>query len=230
METKNFSGGPACLDEMVRCEDGTAFERTVRPAGRTGRTCYVKASYTVEATFIIPIVTLIITLLISETLFFRDVLTAERVAMSAAENGLRYVTADASFGKADWDYSRLSAAGASAILLNEIKAKDRQKIEEYAALKIKENLWFAVPGPVSAESDGGDMTVSVTITAGDGILAVFRPLNKGLFVRKVSVTASAHDAPGMNRILVAAWETGGKTKGVSEVLDKIQTIIEKVLG
>ncbi|MBO4695976.1 MAG: hypothetical protein J5643_01695 [Lachnospiraceae bacterium] len=230
MLIKRFTEVTPRCGERIRSGTERAYSRTAETHCGIGRSNGLNASYTVEATFIIPIVTVIIVLLISETLFYRDILTAERAAMNAAENGLRYAAADAAFGKADWDYSHMSSAGVSGMLLHRIRAKDRQKIEEYATEKLKENLWFAVPGPVTAESDGDNITVSVTITARDGILAVFRPLNKGLFARTVSVTASGHDAPGANRILVAAWETGDRTKGVSEVLDKIQTIIEKVLG
>ena len=186
------------------------------------------ASYTVEATFIVPIVTIIVILLISETLFYRDVLTAERVAMSAAENGLRYTRNDASLGNADWDYSHLSEAGIGRTLLRYNKSRDRGKIEEFTSKKLEESLWFAVAGPVTAEIDGDDVKVSFTLLGADDILAVFRPLNTGLFHREISVTEYGHDAPGTNRLLVAAWETGEKTKGVSEFLGKLETMMEKV--
>ena len=186
------------------------------------------ASYTVEATFIVPIVTMIVVLLISETLFYRDILTAERVAMSAAENGLRYSLNDASLGKADWDYSHLTEAGVGRTLLRYNTNKDKYKIEEYASKKLEESLWFAVAGPVTTEIDGDEVRVSFMLLAQDDILAVFRPLNIGLFHRNISVTEYGHDAPGTNRLLIAAWETGEKTKGVSEFLGKIETLMEKV--
>lgn len=189
-----------------------------------------KASYTVEAAFIIPMITLIIVFLISQTLFYRDVLTAERIAMTAAENGVRYTDGDAALGEADWDYSHLSEAGIAREILSYNNRKDRKAIEEYASARLKENLWFAVPGAVSAQIDGDDVTVTVSVRAGDDIMALLRGLNRRLFVREVSVTEYGHDAPSVNRAMVAVWETGGKTKGVSAFLEKLQTLLGKVAG
>lgn len=189
-----------------------------------------QASYTVEATFIIPIVTLVMILLITETLFYRDILTAERIAATVAENGVRYTGGDAKLGEADWDYSHFSEAGIAREILRYNSSKDRRKLEEYATEKLRKNLWFAVPGTVSAQTDGSDVTIRITIRVGDDIIALFRGLNRGMFVREVSVTERGHDAPFVNRTLVAAWETAGKTKGVSEFIHKLEELLEKLAG
>ena len=107
MLIKRFTEVTPRCGERIPSGTERAYSRTAETHCGIGRSNGLNASYTVEATFISPIVTVIIVLLISETLFYRDILTAERAAMNAAENGLRYAVADAAFGKADWDYSHI---------------------------------------------------------------------------------------------------------------------------
>lgn len=188
----------------------------------------LKASYTVEAAFILPIVTLVVILLIAETLFYRDILTAERVAACAAENGHRYTYGDASFGKADWEYSHMQGAGAERLLLRKTARKDRKAIEDYASKKLEDTLWFASAGTISAEINGETVSVEIGVSVANEIRYLFRFFSPGFFNRTVTVTEKGSDIPGTNRILTAAWETGSKTKGFSEFLGKIETLLSKL--
>lgn len=190
----------------------------------------LKASYTVEAAFIVPLCTMVIILLIGQTLFYRDVLAAERVAMCAATEGGRYRLVAASLGKDGLNYNRFAESG---ILKNNgtgRRMRDEEEIEEYAAELLKGKLWFATGGSITADIQGDNVTVSISVDAADSVKGLFRYGMFSLFHRKVSVTVPVQDIPTDNRLVTAAWDTGMRIEGFSEFLEKIQGLLGKLIG
>ena len=188
------------------------------------------ASYTVEAAFIVPLCTMIVLLLIGQTLFYRDIVTAERIAMSAAEEGVQYRLTASALGSAKLDFGRFQKEG---ILQNygaSLRIKDEEAIAEYAEELLDGKLWFAYGTGVSAEIQGNDVTVTITIDAADAVKYLFRYGNAALFRRKVSVTAQGQDLATDNRMITAAWDSGMRINGLSEILEKLQNLLGKLIG
>jgi hypothetical protein len=188
------------------------------------------ASYTVEAAFIVPLCTMIILLLIGQTLFYRDVVTAERIAMTAAQEGVQYRLTSSALGEAKPDYGRFFSEGILQNYRTALRIKDEEAIEEYAAELLRGKLWFAYGTGVFAEIQGNDVTVTITIDAADAVKYLFRYGNAPLFHRKASVTVQGQDIAMDNRMITAAWDTSTRISGLSEILGKLQNLLGKIIG
>ena len=190
----------------------------------------VTASYTVEAAFIVPLCTMIILLLIGQTLFYRDVVTAERIAMTAAQEGVQYRLTSSALGGAKLEYARFLNEGILQSYATALRIKDEEAIEEYAAELLRGKLWFAYGTGVSAEIQGNDVTVTITVDAADAVKYLFRYGNAPLFHRKASVTVRGQDIAMDNRMITAAWDTSTRISGLSEILGKLQNLLGKIIG
>ena len=190
----------------------------------------LSASYTVEAAFILPICTAVILLLISETLFYRDIVVAERIAKDAAESGTRYVLFDAALGRADLDYAHFLENGILKKLQKSGRYRDERAIEEFADSLMADRLWFAHAGSATAEVNGDDVSVTFSVSGPDAVRAFFSPGSGGLFNRTVTVTVRGRNVAGAARLCTAAWETGERIQGFSDFLTKIKSLIGKLTG
>ena len=165
----------------------------------------LSGSYTVEASFLVPLCTLIILFLITQTLFYLDIVTAERVAASAAEQGIQYISDCASVQSAGVDYGRFYDNGLIRRFSNDGTAKDENTIADLASGLLEGRLWFANGRGVTAEAKDGKVTVRMTVEPDDRIKAVFFGFGIKLFRREVSVTRERKNLPVTNRITTAAW-------------------------
>lgn len=190
----------------------------------------LSGSYTVEASFLVPLCTLIILFLITQTLFYRDIVTAERVAASAAEQGIQYIGDCASVQSAGVDYARFYDNGLIRRFSNDVTAKDEKTIADLASRLLEGRLWFANGRGVTAEAKDGKVTVRMTVEPDDRIKALFFGFGIKLFRREVSVTREQKNLPVTNRITTAAWLSGKKVKGLSEVLTKTEELFGKLTG
>ena len=72
--------------------------------------------------------------------------------------------------------------------------------------------------------------MTITIDAADAVKYLFRYGNAALFHRKVSVTAQGQNLAMDNRMTAAAWDTGMRISGFSEILEKLQNLLGKLIG
>lgn len=190
----------------------------------------LSCSYTVEASFLVPICTLVILFLITQALFYRDIVVSERVAASAAEQGAQYIGECASVQTAGVDYARFEDNGLFRRFSDSGTARDEEAVAKLAAELLDGKLWFATGRGVSAEAKNGKVTVRMTVEPDDRIKALFFGFGIKLFRREVSVTKERKNLPVINRVAAASWETGKKVKGLSEALAKAEELFGKLTG
>lgn len=190
----------------------------------------LSCSYTVEASFLVPICTLVILFLITQALFYRDIVVSERVAASAAEQGAQYIGECASVQTAAVDYARFEDNGLFRRFSDSGTARDEEAVAKLAAELLAGKLWFATGRGVSAEAKNGKVTVRMTVEPDDRIKALFFGFGIKLFRREVSVTKERKNLPVINRVATASWETGKKVKGLSEALAKAEELFGKLTG
>ncbi len=190
----------------------------------------LSCSYTVEASFLVPICTLVILFLITQALFYRDIVVSERVAASAAEQGAQYIGECASVQTAAVDYARFEDNGLFRRFSDSGTARDEEAVAKLAAELLDGKLWFATGRGVSAEAKNGKVTVRMTVEPDDRIKALFFGFGIKLFRREVSVTKERKNLPVINRVAAASWETGKKVKGLSETLAKAEELFGKLTG
>ena len=187
-----------------------------------------KGSYTIEAVFIVPLCVAVVILLLSKTLFLRDVLVSERVAQSAAENGTRYVTQNASVGEAEINYQRWKQDGILQSLYDDTKKADSRVIQEFVDGKMSYILWFADYDGAKVSIDGTKVTVKITISAYHAA-AFLGGFGSRWFYQNITVTEQAKNLPDMNRGIMTAWNTGMKIEGLSDLLTRLQERIGKAI-
>ena len=190
----------------------------------------LSCSYTVEASFLVPICTLVILFLITQALFYRDIVVAERVAASAAEQGVQYISECASVQTAGVDYGRFYDNGLFRRFSGDGTAQDEKAIAEQATRLLDGKLWFANGRDVTAEAKNGKVMVRMTVEPDDRIKALFFGFGIKLFRREVSVSRESKNLPVINRVTTASWESGKKVKGLSEVLTKTEKLFGKHTG
>ena len=190
----------------------------------------LSCSYTVEASFLVPICTLVILFLITQALFYRDIVVSERVAASAAEQGAQYIGECASVQTAAVDYARFEDNGLFRRFSDSGTARDEEAVAKLAAELLDGKLWFATGRGVSAEAKNGKVTVRMTVEPDDRIKVLFFGFGIKLFRREVSVTKERKNLPVINRVAAASWETGKKVKGLSEALAKAEELFGKLTG
>lgn len=188
------------------------------------------ASYTVEAAFVVPICTMVVLLLIGQVLFYRDVVVAERVAMSAAEEGARYRLYAALPGKTALSYERFRKEGVLQSGSSEVRSQDERTIAGYTEELLQGKLWFACQGKVTVDIQGNYVNVSFAVDAPYSVTDLFGYGKRSVFHRMVSVTAEGQDIAEDNRVILTAWETASRIRGLSEILGKLQTLLGKILG
>lgn len=187
-----------------------------------------KGSYTIEAVFIIPLCTTVVILLLLRTLFMRDVIVAERVAQTALENGVRYMTQNASLGKAEINYRRWKQDGMLRGFSDSAKEQDRATITDYVNRKMEDALWFADYDGTEVTIDGTNISVSLSVGA-NRAFHLFGGLGKRWFRQDIKVSENIQNLPNQNREIMLAWQTGMKTEGLAEILSGIQELIGKTI-
>ena len=190
----------------------------------------LSCSYTVEASFLVPLCTLVILFLITQALFYRDIVVAERVASSAAEQGVQYISECASVQTAGVDYGRFYDNGLFRRFSDDGTGQEEKAIAEQATRLLDGKLWFANGRGVTAEAKNGRVTVRMTVEPDDRIKALFFGFGIKLFRREVSVSRESKNLPVINRVTTASWESGKKVKGLSEVLTKTKKLFGKLTG
>lgn len=185
-------------------------------------------SYTIEAVFIVPLCTAVVILLLSKTLFFRDTLVAQRIAQCAAEKGIAYLTQSSSMDKAEIDYYKWKQEGVLRGILDDSSKTDCQTIMNYVNQKMSDELWFADYLGTEISIDESRVTVKITISA-DRAVAFLEGWGVRWFYQDIKVTEQAKDLPNRNRGIMAAWNTGMKIDGLSDLLTKLQERIGRAV-
>lgn len=183
----------------------------------------IRCSYTIEAAYIVPLCTMIIMLLLTETLFYRDILTTEGVALKAVDEAARYVQHSAKPGEAAIDYSHLKRGVFAE--LRRTHYSEENVLTGYVEERLRNRLWISVCGAADVRISGDRISVSVRLHGRDELRYLFRYLPSGLFLREISVSTKVESLSETNRLVVAAWDSGTRIKGVSGLLEKIEAYL-----
>lgn len=187
-----------------------------------------KGSYTVEAAYIVPLCTMIVLLMITQILFYHDIVVAEQAALTAAENGNRYVQYGGGLGQVAPEYGQFVRSSPVRAFFRD-RSEEEAAIGQYVSELLNGQMWISTCGGISVDATGDNVVISMNLNAGNETNAagIFR---NGLFRRQIRITSRGRDIPMDNRLIKAAWETGLQTKGVSEVLNLVQQFLGKITG
>ncbi len=187
----------------------------------------VRGSYTVEAVFVIPLVTMIIILLIDMSLYLRDLTTARALAVRIAEE-----TRALNLNDELPEYGRvLYERKVSRSIWSDWFGGTDDEDEEHMISRLREKtenaFWVSRAVSPVVEIGGGEVKVRFRLE-GDFGIPLWGDAGKRWFTDDVACSVDCRDTVMRTRIYSAIIETGEKIKGVSEILEKLGGILNRL--
>ncbi len=184
-----------------------------------------KASFTVEAAFIIPLVSGVLLLLISTALYFRDVTVAKAILMKEVSQGASFLNYDV-YPDTDYVlYERMLAEGFFTRLLQ----KDDKEAEQILAAHLQERLasafFYAEPEDIEVSVDGGTLRMRLVLDGKKGLWGLGSFGMEKFFSQEVEASASCTDMTQWSRIVTTILRTGERIKGLQAVMEKIRQFL-----
>lgn len=180
-----------------------------------------------EAVFIIPLVTMIIILLIDMSLYMRDLTTARALAVRIAEEARALNLNDESpeYGRVMYERK----IGRS--IWSDWFVGTEDEDEEYMVSRLREKtdnaFWVSRAVSPVVEIGGGEVKVRFRLE-GDFGIPLWGDAGKQWFTDDVVSTVDCRDTVMRTRIYSAIIETGEKIKGVSEIMEKLGGILNRL--
>ncbi len=192
------------------------------------RAIRIRASYTVEAVFIMPIVTIVIVLLVEMGLYQRDLLTAEMIASRVTEEARAYRihAVDPYSDRVIYDY--LKPGNIVTEWLKKDRSGEEEYLRQYLDSLLEDSFWIATVDACSVEFENNRANVTVSIHS-DVISGPLSVANRNAMMSDtVCYTADLSDIAEKNRIYGAVMETGKQVKGVDEIMTLLGRLIDRL--
>lgn len=192
------------------------------------RAIRIRASYTVEAVFVMPIVTMVIVLLVEMGLYQRDLMTAEMIAGRVAEEARAYRlhAVDPYSDRVIYDY--LKPGNIAAEWLRKDRSAEEEYLKQYMKSMLEKSFWVASVDACSVEFENSKVNVTVSIHS-DVISSPLPIADRNTIMSDtVCYTADLADAAERNRIYGAIMETGKQVKGIDEIMTFLGKLIDRL--
>ncbi len=184
-----------------------------------------EGSFSVEAAFLFPTVTLIVMILLLLTMYLRDLTVARSIVLSVAEEGRalieRHVGAEGVV-----QYEKLLDRG----LFERMLAKEEEEepfIRQILAQKLSGRLWISECLGANVTISGGELEIKVSIVSDGGIVGLVKWLPGDLFRDDICVCVKCRDVGTRTRMYTAIFNTGMRVKYVREILAELSELIRR---
>ncbi len=185
----------------------------------------VDGSYTVEAAFLVPIITGIVVLLIGAAMYLRDITLAHSVVAEVAEKGRMLVQHEVLPGTDEILYERELKEGIFTRLIVDTDNEDEALLLRELEDSLKGRLWIGSCINKQIDIEDGKLEISLVVRTGVPTALLGEGLN-AFFRRTVSSTTDLQGVDEKTRIYSAVVETGMRIKGVRKVIDGLTALIE----
>lgn len=194
---------------------------------RKGQRGTVRGSFTVEAVFIVPMVTMIIILLIDMALYLRDVSVAETLAERVAEDTRALILNDEEPRQHKVMYERKLTKSIFRRWFTDTSSEDAESMEEYLTELSEGRFWISRIDSQSIRAEGGTITVHIRLCSDTEIPLFGKTLTSRWFSDDVESSVSFSDVVLRTRVYSAIMETGMNIVGVSTVMEKLSEIVNR---
>lgn len=188
----------------------------------------MRASFTVEAVFIVPAVTMIIILLIDMALYLRDVSAAEALAERVAEDTRALILNDEEPRQHKVMYERKLTKSIFRRWFTNTDSEDAKSMEEYMTELSEGRFWISRIDSRSIRAEGGVITVSLKLCSDTETPLFGKALTSRWFSDDIECSVSFSDVGQRTRVYSAIMETGKNIAGVSSVMEKLSEIINRM--
>ena len=198
-------------------------------SGKHGRVCRtVRASFTVEAVFIVPLVTMIIVLLIDMALYMRDLSVARTLAERVAEDTRALILNDEEPRLHKVMYERKLERSIFRRWFSNTAKEDADSMEEYLDELAGGRFWISRIEGRSIRAEDDSVIVHISLKSDTEIPFFGQTLTSRWFSDDVTCVVDCKDIGLRTRIYSAVMETGMEIKGLSTVLTKLSELVNRL--
>ncbi len=183
-------------------------------------------SYTVEAVFVVPLVTGIIFLLIVVAMYFRDVSIARAIAMETLQEGRMLVQSDVLPGTSTVAYEHRWKEGIFTKIMRNSDKENTTLLQMRLRGKLSGQLWISDWKEAGAMCSGDDVRVTLSLKARVPMAGLLSMVSEDFFRETIMVEASAPNVTTKTRMYSTIVRTGKRVKGVKEVLGELEELLD----
>ena len=184
---------------------------------RENRENAVAASFTVEAAFVVPFITMIVVLLIDMTLFLRDVSVAGELASRIAEETRALVLNDEDPVTGVTRYERKFTQSFFARWFGNTDSADAAEMTGRLTELLENRFWICRAQDASVRISGGVVTVRLKLKA-----------TRQWFSEEVVREVTCRDTKRTARVYAAVMDTGSQIVGVKKVFETLSELVNRL--
>ncbi len=185
----------------------------------------IEGSYTVEAVFLMPMITVIVFLLILVAMFLRDVSVARSIAYEALLEGRQLVECDVIPGTDDTMYERTLQNGIFSRILRDTYEEDAGVTTSYFGKNLVNRLWIGEFRNVDVDVTESKIQVTVSVVASGPFAGLWEWIPGGFFSEEIVFEEDWHDVSEKTRIYTAVVRTGLRIKGADAVISGLRKLL-----
>lgn len=195
---------------------------------RRCRRAVVTASYTVEAVFVIPFVTILTVLMIDMVLYLRDVSVANGLATRVAEETRALVLNDEDPELGKIRYERKFERSIFARWFQGTDDADAAEMTERLRTLIKGRFWIATASEATVTVSGGVATVRIRLQGDSAVSMLGSLATRQWFSDGIVRQCSCRDPRRQTRMYAAIIDTGSQIAGIRTVFEKLSEIVNRL--
>ena len=195
---------------------------------RENRENAVAASFTVEAAFVVPFITMIVVLLIDMTLFLRDVSVAGELASRIAEETRALVLNDEDPVTGVTRYERKFTQSFFARWFGNTDSADAAEMTGRLTELLENRFWICRAQDASVRISGGVVTVRLKLKADSGVSLLGSLATRQWFLEEVVREVACRDTKRTARVYAAVMDTGSQIVGVKKVFETLSELVNRL--
>ena len=188
----------------------------------------LRASFTVEAVFIVPLVTMIIVLLIDMSLYMRDLSVARTLAERVAEDTRALILNDEEPRLHKVMYERKLERSIFQRWFSNTAKQDADSMEEYLDELSEGRFWISRIESRSIRAEDDSVIVHISLKSDTEVPFFGQALTSRWFSDDVTCVVDCQDIGLRTRIYSAVMETGMEIKGLNTVLTKLSELVNRL--
>ncbi|MBR6018597.1 MAG: pilus assembly protein [Lachnospiraceae bacterium] len=188
----------------------------------------LRGSFTVEAVFVVPMITMIIILMIDMALYLRDYSVAHTLAERIAEDTRALVLNDEEPTLHKVMYERKLSGSIVRRWFRNTDAEDEETMEQYLEELCQGRFWICRIDGKSVRIGEGKVSVTMKLKTDTAMPFIGKALTTHWFSDEITCEMPCEDVGLRTRIYAAVIETGMQIKGVGTVLEKLSEIVNRL--
>ena len=188
----------------------------------------MRGSFTVEAVFIVPAITMIVILMIDMALYLRDYSVAQTLAERVAEDTRALVLNDEEPRLHKVMYERKLSGSIVRRWFQDTDDEDEETMEQYMEELCHGRFWISRIDGKSVRIGEGKVSVTLKFKTDTAMPFFGKALTAHWFSDEITCEVPCEDVGLRTRIYAAVIETGTQIKGVGTVLEKLSEIVNRL--